>query len=169
MSKRSRKETSGSMISGLFTFALFGVFVLLSLLIVVIGVNGYRNVVDKSESLGEVRTSLGYVLGKLRSDAATDGVEVKHQAGIDTLVLTENYRGDILETLIFHRDGALYELSQYGGYEFDPENAWRLTEVASFDIAQAGDNLLRLTATGADGRTQTVHAAVRVSQEVPGP
>lgn len=168
MNKRSRKETSGHMIGGLFTFALFAMFVLLSLLIVVIGADGYRNVVEKSESLGEVRTSLGYVMGKLRSDAAADGAQLRTQAGVDTLVLLEVYEGEAYETIIFHRDGSLYELSKPAGYDFDPDNAWRLTDVHSFEMSQEG-NLLRFVATGGDGRTQTVHAAVRTYQEVTGP
>ncbi|MCL1963763.1 MAG: DUF4860 domain-containing protein [Firmicutes bacterium] len=169
MSSRRRREASGHMIGGLFSFVLFGVFVLLSLLLVVIGADGYRGVVEQGEAEAELRTSLGYVLGKLRSDAATDGVELTHQAGVDTLVLTENYGGEVLETIIFHRDGALYELARSGGYAFDPDDAWRLTEVTAFEMEREGETLIRLTAAAADGRTQTVHAAIRVDQEVAGP
>ncbi len=167
MSKRRATDAGGHMISGLFSFALFGVFVLLSLLIVVIGVNGYRNVVNTGDSVGEVRTAMGYVAGKLRSDAATNGVRLVHEADVDALVLTEEYDGNVYETYIFHRDGALYELTMRAGRQaFDPEDGWRLAAVTSFSAEKVDDHLLRLSVTAQDGRAQTLHIAVRTAEVV---
>lgn len=160
MSKRGR-ESSGHMVGGLFTFALFGVFILLSLLIVVIGVDGYRGVVETGDSVAELRTSLGYVVGKLRSNAASDGVRFERADGVEALVLSETYEAYFIDTYIYFYGGALYELSKFTGSEFDPEDGIRLAEVAGFEMAPEGDRLVRLTATTADGRVQTVHAALR--------
>ncbi len=168
MSKRRGMDpASHSMVSGLFTFALFGIFVVLALVIVVIGVDGYRGVVDTSASIGEVRTALGYVATKLRSDAASDGVRMTQAGGVDALVLTEDYEGDIYETYIFYKDGSLYEiLLNAGDMEFDPDDGWRLADVADFSIALEAENLVNLSATAKDGRTQSMHIALRAAQEV---
>lgn len=167
MIKRHRGEGQSHMIGELFTFALFAMFLLLALLIVVIGVDVYRSVVSVGDSVGGVRTSLGYVAGKVRSDAATQEVRLEEVEGKQALVLTEVYDGTPYETIIFHRDGALYEVYMNAEEnEFDPEFGDRLTEIEQFEFAWAGDNLLAATAIAADGRTQTLHLAIRAGQGV---
>lgn len=167
MTRRHRGEGYSHMIGELFTFALFGLFLLLSLLIVVIGVDGYRRVVNTGESIGAVRTTLGYVAGKVRSGASTDGVRIDETDGVTTLILTERVDDRTYETIIFHRDGALYESYIYADeVDFSPEFGTHLYEVADMDIRWADEGLLELTATAADGRSQSLCLAVRTGEEV---
>lgn len=168
MTKRHRAEGHSHMIGELFTFALLGLFLLLSLLIVVIGVDGYRRVVDTSESVGAVRTTLGYVAGKMRSEASTDGVRIEeHEDGTITLVLTERINGKPYETIIYHADGALHEAYiSADELDFSPDFGTRLTAVASLDFHWVDADLLELTATAADGRSQSLCLAVRTGEEV---
>ncbi len=169
MSKRRSMDSTGHMIGGLFTFALFGLFVLLSLLIVVIGVDGYRGVVNASDRVGELRTTLGYVAGKLRSDAASDGIRFEEVEGVQAMVLTERYEDRTFDTYIYHMDGALYELSLIAGYaDFFPEDGWRLSTVADFSAELEQDNLINLKVTTADGHTQTMHVAMRAAKGASG-
>lgn len=166
MIKRPRTEGQSHMIGELFTFALFAMFLLLSLLIVVIGVDVYRGVVDAGESVGVVRTSLGYVAGKVRSDSAMHGVRVEEQDGLTLLVLTEVIDDTPYETYIYHQEGALYECYiNADATEFDSEFGDRLTEIDSFNAVMESENLLALTATASDGRSQTLHLACRAGQE----
>lgn len=172
MTERRRKgtHTSNHMIGELFTFALFGAFLLLSLLIVVIGVDGYRSVVGASESVSEVRTSLGYVAGKLRSEAASDSVRIEEIDGVEALILTEIYRRTPYETIIYHQDGALYEsYLDASQVDFDPQYGVRLGDVSGFDMAFEAPNLLALTATSSGGAVQTLHIALRAEQGVAAP
>lgn len=168
MSKRRRLDTNNHMISELFTFALFGVFMLMALLVVVIGAGGYRNVTTKADTTAEVRTCLGYVAGRVRSDVATQQVSLQTMNGTDVLVLTEEYEGDEYATLIYWFDGALYESVEFAKYmepeDFDPESGERLTEITSFEAAWAGDNLMAITASNASGHAQTLRLALRAGQ-----
>lgn len=171
MSRRLHQEPPAHMIGELFTFALFGVFLLLSLLVVVIGVENYRGVVDASDAISQIRTPLGYMAGKLRSDAATDGVSLETREGVQTLVLSEIYEGTRYETIIYHQDGALYETYINADETmFDPDIGTRLTDVADFEIAWADEDarLLAITATADDGTTQALHIALRTGQGVNG-
>jgi len=159
----------GERIGSLFTFALFGVFMLLAILVVVIAADGYRGVVATADSVDEVRTALGYVAGKLRSDAATSGVRMLDADGVTGLILSEEYEGDVYETYIFFRDGTLYEVAfDAGVYGFDPEDGWRLVSVADFSVRKVNDHLVRIAAVAHDGREQAMHVAVR-AVEVGGP
>lgn len=165
MKVRRKRSFDSHMIGDLFTFALFGVFLLLSLLIVVIGVEGYRSVVSVGESVGGVRTSLGYISGKVRSNAARDGVHMEQHDGVDTLVLTENISGKPYLTVIYHKDGMLYELyTSADGYEFYPEDGEPLIEIADLHMACLQDDLLQLSTETEDGRAQTLHLHMRAGQ-----
>lgn len=171
MSRKVHQEPPAHMIGELFTFALFGLFLLLSLLVVVIGVENYRGVVDASDTVSEIRTPLGYMAGKLRSGAAADGVTLDERGGMQALVLTEVYKGTHYETIIYHHDGALYETYiNADETDFDPDIGTRLTEMTDFSMAWADEDerLLALTATASDGSTQTLHIALRTEQGVNG-
>lgn len=164
-SKRSIQPNS-HMVSELFTFLLFAMFLLLSLLIVVIGADGYRGVVSNGELTGEIRTSLGYVSGKVRSDAAADGVEIVEIDGRDVLVLMEYYEEVPYETAIFYKDGALWESYRDAKEtEFSFDFGDRLVEVSGFSFAWTQDALLQLTATDANGFSHTLHLAQRTGLE----
>lgn len=162
MRRRVSEQAHSHMIGGLFTFALFAMFIVLSLLIVVIGVNGYKDVVDKSESVSELRTSLGYVAAKLRSDVASDGVWLQTHEGVPVLALQQVDEDGVHDTLIYHWNGALYELSKNALYtDFELDDGWPLLDVAGFEMAVLEDNLIRLTATAASGEVQTMHVSIR--------
>lgn len=165
MSKR-RPQGQTHMISEFFTFVLFAMFLLLSLLIVVIGADGYRKVVDTGESVGAVRTSMGYVAGKVRSNTGAENVELRQYGDLQTLVLTDVIDGITYETVIYFQDGALYE-TQINADEmsFDPEYGTRLTEIQSFAMSMPEDGMLRLDAQAADGRAQTLHLVLPKTQE----
>jgi len=168
MSRLRGKAGNGHAIGGLFTFALFGVYVLLSLLIVVIGVNGYKRVVDEGESVGMVRTALGYISGKINSDVGQAGIAVGVREGVQALTLYQRDEEDTLqETVIFFYDGGLYELSyDVEEMDFDPEAGDLLVELAGLSMEAEGKNLIRLTAMAADGREQVLHVPLLGGQEV---
>lgn len=169
MTQRRGRQGYTHSIGDLFTFALFGLFVLLSLLIVVIGADVYRSVVQSGDVTGEIRTSLGYVAGKLRSEAASDGVAIEAADGVSALVLTDLYEDTPYRTAIYYRDGGLYE-TFYNADEASLDMTFgdRLVDINGFSFDWAQEDLLRLTATAADGSRQTLHIAMRAQQEAEG-
>lgn len=167
MSNARRRSAQQHQIGELFTFVLFAIFLMLSLLIVVIGADGYRRVVSTGDSVGGMRTALGYVAGKVRSEAATDGMRIEEIDGVNALVLTELYEDYILETYIYYKDGALYEAYLAADQmEFDPEFGSRLTEIDQFTFSMDENGLLALTAMAEDGRMQTLHLGSRTTEGV---
>lgn len=164
-----KRETPTHLIGELFTFVLFGAFLLLSLLIVVIGVDGYRGAVGASEASGDLRTSLGYVAGKVRSEAAQDGATLlTADDGLTLLSLTEAYDGVRYDTVIYYYDGALHEAYIESGLPFSPTMGVKLCSVGDFRMEWADEarGLLVLTATARDGRSETLHLAIRQAMEV---
>ena len=168
MSKRSNSRDQTHAISGLFSFALFSIFVVLSLLLVVIGVDGYRKVVARSESIDGIRTTLGYIAGKVNSDACADGIMLTQIDGLDVLELTRlDDDGEALKLCIYYQNGALYEFF-YNAEEmdFDPEFGDKLVDISSLEMDTLSDKLIGLTVISPDGRSETLHVAMRSVKEV---
>ena|GEM_PF-3501907 len=106
--KNSRQ--SNHAISSLITMALFAMFAFLMLLTVVICAQGYRSTIDQAESTATLRTALGYVEGKVRSEASNNGVRVEEIDGQTVLFLTTAYDDAVLDTAIYDYEGMLMEV-----------------------------------------------------------
>lgn len=161
MRKTRIGEGMGGAVTGLFSFALFGAFVLLSLLIVVIGVDGYRGVVDSAEEVASTRASISYVAGKVRAHDAAGSVRIERRGDVDMLVLEQSFDDEErYETLIYFMDGALRELFTSVGSGVEPDYGARIASLSGFDMAMEAENLLRFTATTKGGDV-TLRVALR--------
>ena len=69
-------------VSGLFAFALIGLFALCALMIIVSGVQSYRSMGNASHLVSEERIALGYVSGKLRASGDRGGVSIREERGV---------------------------------------------------------------------------------------
>lgn len=134
----------------LFTLALFCVFAASALMVVLIGANVYKNTVSHMDASFVERTSLTYVVTKVRQNDGVGGVSLTEIEGIPALALDQTVDGEVYRTWIYHYDGALRETFTSLDNEFDPENGQVIVEVPGFRFEQA-DGMLRLTALDADG------------------
>ena len=131
-----------------FALLLYGLFALLSLLLVLIGAQVYRSIVRQTEARSDTRASLSYVANKIRS-AEEARLE---QAGEQTY-----------ETLIYFYDGLLRELFQREEDAFLPANGEELTPLQAFTMEESPGGLLTVTSRGADGRDHTLHIQRRLA------
>lgn len=145
-------------ISSLFVFLLIGMFALLSLLSVVIGVGVYRGVVDEGGNNEQVRTALSYIANKVHATDAQGAVEVSDWHGIETLLLRETIDGLPYETRIYYLDssegrtGGLYEHFAYQGQDWGPDGGDLIMSLEHFSM-QEEQGGLRLTVTTERGET----------------
>ena len=171
-SRTSRVSVSRSRhsVSGLFVFLLIGMYALFSLMLVLIGVKVYRNVVQSTERNAELRTTIGYISGRVR---ATDGhVELREEDGY-TVMCIGNALGEAdYETRIYYmdkdgedRDG-LYEQVVDGSEPFDPEMGELITEIGGFDMKSEGDMIV-LTLTTKEGAQYVTHLKLMPYQLAP--
>ena len=142
----------------LFALILYGMFTLVSLLLVPIGAQIYRGVVQRTDDRSNVRASLSYVANKVRSSSSAN---LETREGTTVLVLSEQQEEQRVETLIYCYEGKLRELYQMEGKAFVPANGEELAAVSGFSIAQPADDLLMVTSKDADGREHTLHIQKR--------
>lgn len=162
---------SKSHITSMFSFLLIAAFAIFALLLVVMGVQVYRSVVDETTADNQVRTTINYVANKIR---AADGRIRLHDLG-DMTVLTigepvEEGDEEAYETLIYflpadeelEREAGLYEHSADVTDEFDPELGDMVTRVDSFSITQK-DEMMLLDMVDSNGMRHWLHLSSRTS------
>ncbi len=139
------------MIDILFTLALFLVFAVLALFVVVLGANAYNDISRSSEENYNIRSSFVYLTEKIRQGDADGNVAVTSLAGSDAVVLTQEINNDNYQTWIYLADGTLNELFIREGTAFTPESGQEIMDLSGFDIEMLGGRLFRMTLEDAHG------------------
>lgn len=142
------------------TIVLIALFAISALVLLAAGMQVYKNVVLASNENFELRTSLSYVATRIRQFDALGSVDVVNYDGMDTLVLSEEFDGDIYNTLIYYKNGCLCELTQADGYAPDFEFGFETIEIDDFSIRKE-NNFVILNATNASGDTETLKITLR--------
>ena len=146
------------------TVVLIALFAISALVLLSAGMQVYKNVVLASNENFELRTSLSYVATKIRQYDVSGCVDVRNYGGINTLVLSEEYEGDIYNTLIYFKNGYLCELTQIEGYEPDFEFGFETMEIDEFGIEKKGSSI-NLSAANASGEKESLTVALRSSPQ----
>lgn len=136
-----------------FVLALFAVFTVSVLFVLLSGAGVYRDSVAEMDKAYGERTAQSYLVSKLRhSDAAgSDGANlVKAEVinGSEVLELYEEYMGVSSVTYIYCADGWLCELYTGADSGFDPSLGEHILEADSFSVKIDG-SVVRLNVDGA--------------------
>jgi len=150
----------GHSISGLFLFLLIGFFAIMSITLVLSGMQIYRQVTLQADENTDRQLALSYLNNKVRAYDGGGSVFVDVRDGISMLCLRETMNGDDYETLIYAYEGEMCEQLADVGDAFDPERGGRIIEVISVWFEQVKPNLLRVDVTLADGSEHTMHMAL---------
>lgn len=149
-----------SLVNIVTTVILIAVFAIGAMILITTGMTVYKNVVMASNENFELRTSLSYVATKVRQCDEIGKVGMLKYDDINILVLSEEYQGDYYDTMIYHRDGALCELTQLRGFEPDFEFGFETMQIDDFETELDG-NVLTLKATNAEGVSETLRIVLR--------
>lgn len=149
-------------ISGLFAFALIGLFAVCALLMVVVCIQSYRGMGDTTRLSSQERSALGYVSGKLRACGDAGAVSFRDEGGVRLLVIAEVLDGTVYETRIYHADGALREQFCDAALAFDPADGEQIAELPGFTFERRGP-LITLRATLLDGSDAETDVALRAA------
>ena len=97
--------------------ALFCVFIVSVVFVLLSGINVYRSTSDAMNERYENRTLLSYITVKIKHYDSTDCISLGHVGDIDALVLTESYGSEIYKTYIYCYEGNVCELFIGGSVE----------------------------------------------------
>lgn len=140
----------------LFAAALFGVFLISSVMVVAVGAGAYKNITRQSDQDYTIRTSLSYVSQKLRQADQEGALSVGTVGQKDALMLLSEYDGVSYTTYIYEHNGSLCELFTKSDAAADPDYGTPLLSLSSFEVENIGSALYRISITDANGQSASV-------------
>lgn len=155
----------------LFVLALFGLFTVSALMLVMVGSEVYRYTVEDMGSNYETRTSVAYITEKVRQNdniiadgaaSAEQNISISELAGEPALMLSQNYNGETYSTYLYLHDGNLKELFMKSGSYLGEDTlaaGQDIMELSDFSMEQAADNLLSIQLTTTEGETHKIYVS----------
>ena len=107
-------------ITGLMTLALFLLFSVCILGVLLTGGNVYRRITDKNAAAYRQRTAVQYLTTRIRQADVAGGIAVTELEGIPALQIQEQIDGRTYLTHIYCQDGYIRELYAQAGRELTP-------------------------------------------------
>lgn len=135
------------------TLALFTVFAIAVLLVLLGGAGAYARLSENSRAGYDSRTAMQYVTTKIHQAPTTAAVSIARFGDSDALVITEKLPDADYSTRIYCYDGWLMELFAVAGDGFAPEDGERLLPMDSLAL-ETLHTLTVITLTDSQGRTQ---------------
>lgn len=145
----------------LFPVALFFVFALSALTVILLATNVYRETASESSLNYTAQTSLSYIREKI-SQADCDGnVTLTTFDSCDALCLTTQQEAITYHTYIYVYDGSLCELFVREGSTASAADGRKILSVQDFSMAEIAPDLYAFTCTTTDHDTAQTVVAVR--------
>ena len=138
------------MVDLLFTIALFGVFAISALSVILIGADVYRSVTGRAATTYSTRTALSYIAQKFHSMDTGCPAELLHFTDTDALVLYQEYHDELYATYIYEKEGTLRELFTRADTSFDADAGNTILESCTIRMEQVEDSLFYLEITAPD-------------------
>lgn len=158
------KQEKNHIVDVLFVLALFVVFTLSALVLVILGANVYRQTVNYMDDNYTARTAYSYLTEKVRQNDFHGSVSIGELEGCTALVLTREIGGADYATYLYLHDGSLRELFMRQGSDIgsDPLSAGReIMPLQDWELQNAGDHLLRIGLTLEDGTDKELYISLR--------
>lgn len=146
-------KSGGHMIDLLFTLALFLVFAVSSLMVVVIGADVYNKTAESMNENFNMQTSLLYVTQKIRQNDVEGSVLVESAGDRNAVVLENTYNETQYQTWIYYDEGSIKELFIQKGNEINLSAGQAIMPVNNFNIEKLDENLYELSTTDENGKT----------------
>ena len=150
----------------LFVLALFLVFTLSTLTLVLFGANIYQNTVNSMEKNYNGRTVCSYISGKLRSNDNIGGVQIGYIDGRASLILTKEINEESYSTYIYEYDGYLRELFVSDSVTLGADilsAGNKLCPVTDFVISEEGGDVSTDLDVGADSGDASISSGSGLS------
>lgn len=147
--------------------ALFGIYALCAVLLCMIGIKIYQDSAQSMQENYDERTSLLYVVEKIRQNDIAGSVNVGTAYNNDAIVLTERKSGSNYNIWLYVKDGNLFEVQIPPGANPETEQVSpvRIMEMQSMRVKldPKDDQSLTMEFTTVDQRSQSIDLWLRAS------
>lgn len=152
------------MIDLLFPVALFFVFALSAVTLILLAAGIYRSTTENSSLQYTARTGLAYLSEKIHQSDEDGGVYLGTLDGQEALVLEQRFGEETYRTYIYVQEEQLKELFIRDGVEASADSGRTILEVRDFTMEQISDRLFRFECTDREDRSSAAVIGVRSSR-----
>lgn len=117
-----------------FILALFGVFAVTALLVVVLGADVYQGISEGMRANDSARSSVAYISQKVHQQDAAGAVALGRVGEADALILSQQVEGRAYATWIYAHQGGLYELTVPADEEPVPGQGQNVLALTALDL-----------------------------------
>lgn len=149
------------MIDLLFPIALFFVFALSALTLVLFAARVYRSTTENSSLQYTSRTGLSYISEKIHQNDGNGAITLGSFDGCDALIMEQELGEKTYLTYIYANDQSLKELFIKSGVNAKAADGRTILDIQNFSIRQLSENLFRFDCTDAKGQTSSTIVGVR--------
>ena len=150
-------------LSTVFLFSLIIIFALFVFMVAMLGMKSYHKVVENAEQSYQARSSILYVVNKLRSMDKEYTVAIEACDGIEVLVLKEIIDNESYETLIYYAQGALREIFKKTDTDTDLSLGDEVVSINDFTVKIIGD-MVYFSITDLNDKTYETHVLMQSQQ-----
>lgn len=149
------------MIDLLFPVALFFVFALSALTVLLIAARIYQSTTEHSSLHYTSRTSLSYISEKLHQSDQAGAVSLGTFDGCDALIIQQTHDDNTYYTYIYSYDNRLRELFVKAGVDASASSGREILEVQDFSMEELSEGLLKFSCTDREGQTASSIIGIR--------
>lgn len=139
-----------SIVDALFLLALFGVFLISTLFIVLFGAKIYKATIKSGEDSFAARTYYTYITEKIRQNDNTNGVLISSDNGDTVITLTKTVADKKYSTYLYCDGGFLKEYTTLEGKKLNKSAGTKIIELESMNAEECSPNLYKFTLEGTD-------------------
>jgi len=168
LAKKLQIHTDRGVLDLLFILILLFIFAVSSLVIVMIGANAYKSVVNDMQANFDLRIPLSYISTKVQQHDETNAIHLLEKEGTDVLVLESTADSTSYETWIYVYDHQLYEVLLEKGQTMDLSSGMAILAVSGLDLKMTDSSLLEITSYDNTGKTLSLSLNLRSSPQIEG-
>lgn len=151
-----RKSKRHHVIDFIFPIALFFVFAVSALIVILLATNIYKSVTENSQELYTSRTALSYISEKVRQNDTAGAISIGTLDGADSLIIKETINNTTYTTYIYEQEHMLKELYIKEGVKPSLNAGKDILEIKNFQAKKITDTLFKFTIVTDDGTTDSV-------------
>lgn len=148
-------------LDSLFILLIFGVFAVVSLLLVAIGAGVYQRADEQIRINTEVRSSLSYIANKVRANDRADALSIKTLDGVTVLSMRQDTEAELTD-YIYYYNGKICEQLTFGDTAFKADYGEAVVAAESFIMEKEG-NLFTFTVKDSSGTSTSISLCSRSS------
>lgn len=158
------KHEKNHIVDVLFVLALFVVFTLSALVLVILGASVYKQTVGYMDENYTARTAYSYLTEKVRQNDLYDSISIGQLEDTPALVLSREINDTSYATYLYLYEGNLRELFMRQGSDIgtDPLSAGQeILPLHDWELEMAGDHLLHISLTLEDDSQKELYISLR--------